>query len=129
MHAAGVHGAAVAAGRTTIRAGLAALDARPGEALALYREALDAWKELGLLWDEAMTGLDMVLLLDPSEPEVAAAGATARDIFTQLEAAPFIERLDRATAQSRPSALAAPEGSDVSGEETRSEEHARPSGG
>ena len=80
LDASGVHGAALEADRTTIRAGLAALEGRTGDAIALYRAALRAWRELGLAWDEALCGLDMATLLDPAEPEVrAAAHAAARD--------------------------------------------------
>jgi hypothetical protein len=40
----------------------------------------------------------MAMLLDPSEPEVRDAAQSAREIFVRLEAAPFIVRLDAATA-------------------------------
>jgi class 3 adenylate cyclase/predicted ATPase len=96
----GVHGAAVEADRRTIRAGLAALEGRPADALAHYREALRAWRDLGLAWDEALCGLDMATLLDPSDPEVRAAAEAARAILVRLEAAPFIARLDAALARS-----------------------------
>jgi tetratricopeptide (TPR) repeat protein len=94
----GMHGPAIEASQATIRAGLEALEGRPGEALTLYREALQAWKELGLAWDEALTGLDMAILLDPADPEVATAADTAREILVRLEAAPFIKKLDEALA-------------------------------
>jgi hypothetical protein len=73
-----------------------ALDGRPADALPIYREALRAWSDLGLAWDEALCELDMALLVDPAEPEVQAAAATAREILVRLEAAPFIARLDAA---------------------------------
>jgi hypothetical protein len=96
LDATGVHGPAIEAGRATMRAGIAAFEGRPAEALALYREALRAWRDLGLAWDEALCGLDMALLMDPSEPEVRAAAEAAREILVRLEAAPFIARLDAA---------------------------------
>ncbi len=92
----GFHGPAVEADRRTIRAGLAALEGRPADALALYREALRAWRDLGLAWDEALCGLDVATFLDPADPEVRAAAAAAREILVRLEAAPFIARLDAA---------------------------------
>jgi tetratricopeptide (TPR) repeat protein len=99
LEASGVHGAAVDADRTTIRAGIAALDGRTAEALPIYREALRAWRDLGLAWDEALCELDMATLLDPSDPEVGAAAEAAREIFVRLGAAPFIARLDAALSR------------------------------
>jgi class 3 adenylate cyclase/tetratricopeptide (TPR) repeat protein len=96
----GFHGPAIETDRLTIRAGIAALDGRPADALGLYREALAAWRDLGLLWDEALCGLDMAELLDPGEPAVRSAIDRSRDILVQLEAAPFIARLDAAVARS-----------------------------
>jgi hypothetical protein len=95
----GVHGAALEADRTTIRAGVAALEGRPGDAIGLYRVALRAWRELGLTWDEALCGLDMALLLDPADPEVRTAAEGAREILVRLGAKPFITRLDEALAR------------------------------
>ncbi len=110
LEGSGFHGPAVEADRTTIRAGIAALEHRSADALALYREALRAWRDLGLAWDAALCGLDMAALLDPSEPEVQTAADAAREILVRLGARPFIERLDntqrrpgRHEATSRPS--------------------------
>jgi class 3 adenylate cyclase/tetratricopeptide (TPR) repeat protein len=96
----GLHGPAVEADRRTIQAGLAALDGRTAEALALYRDSLRDWRELGLPWDEALTGIDMATLLDPAIPEVQVAATTAREILVRLRAVPFITRLDAALARS-----------------------------
>jgi len=87
----------------------------PDDGLALYRDALRAWRDLGLAWDEALCGLDMALLLDPADPEVHAAAGTAREILVRLEAAPFIARLDAASARSsdRAGHSAAPETASV----------------
>jgi tetratricopeptide (TPR) repeat protein len=100
LDASGVHGPAIETGRATIRAGIAALEGRPADALALYRDALREWRDLGLVWDEALCGLDMAILLDPAEPEVRAAADAAREILVRLEAAPFLARLDAAMARS-----------------------------
>jgi hypothetical protein len=102
----GFHGAAIEADRTTVRAGIAALEGRDTDALPLYRDALRAWRDLGLAWDEALCGLDMALLLDPANPEVHAAAETSREIFERLEAAPFIARLDEAFGRSADAATA-----------------------
>ena len=109
LEASGFHGPAMEADRRTIQAGVAALEGRSDEALVLYRDALRAWRELGLAWDEALCGLDMALLLDPSEPEVQAAAEAAREILVRLEAVPFIARLDAAmTSSTIEAGLAAP---------------------
>jgi hypothetical protein len=85
----------------TIRAGLAALEGRPADALGQYREALRGWHDLGLAWDEALTGLDMCTLLDPSEPAVSAAAESTRQILVRLGAKPFLERLDAAMGRAQ----------------------------
>jgi tetratricopeptide (TPR) repeat protein len=101
----GVHGPALEADRSTIRAGIAALEGRTADALALYREALRAWRDLGIAWDEALCGVDMALLLDAAEPEVRAAAESARETLTRLGAKPILERLEAAmTRQTRQAA-------------------------
>ena len=92
-------GMALEADRTSLRAGVAALEGRAAEALGLYREALRAWRDLGLAWDEALTAIDMATLLDPSEPEVRAAADSAREILIRLGARPFLERLEGVLAR------------------------------
>jgi tetratricopeptide (TPR) repeat protein len=88
----------------TLRAGLAALEGRPAEALPLYREALRTWRDVGAVWDEAQTGIEMAILLDASEPDVSAAIASTRDILERLRAKPYLERLDQAASAVRPTA-------------------------
>lgn len=63
-------------------------------AVVLYREAPRSWRDLGLVWDEALCGLDMVLLLDATLPEVRAAADYVRETFTRLGAVPFLAKLD-----------------------------------
>ena len=99
LDASGFHGPAIEADRATIRAGLAALDGRVPEALAMYRDAARTWRDLGLAWDEAMVGIDMASLLDPANPDVRAAAEGSREILVRLGAAPFVERLDAALAR------------------------------
>jgi class 3 adenylate cyclase/tetratricopeptide (TPR) repeat protein len=107
LDASGVHGPALEADRTTIRAGIAALEGRTADALALYREARRAWRDLGLPWDEALCGIDMAVVLDPTEPDVRAAAEAAREVLTRLGAKPFLERLEEAV-QEQPSAVGHP---------------------
>jgi class 3 adenylate cyclase/tetratricopeptide (TPR) repeat protein len=102
LDATGVHGRVVEIRRTTIRAGLAALEGRGAEAHSLYSDALRGWRDLRLVWDEALTAIDMASVLDPSERDVRAAADAARQILTRLRAAPFVERLD--AAMERPAA-------------------------
>jgi hypothetical protein len=92
-------GRVVDTGRLVIRAGLAALDGRVREALVMYRDALRAWRDLGLLYDEAVTGMDMVILLDPGDAEVRAAAEASRGILERLGARPLLERLDTELAK------------------------------
>jgi tetratricopeptide (TPR) repeat protein len=99
LDATGARGPAIEADRTTIRAGIAALEGRPSDALPAYREALRAWRDLGLRWDEAQCAIDMATLLDPADPDVRAAAEAAREILVRLKAAPFIARLDAAMAR------------------------------
>ncbi len=97
--AGGGFGPLVAARRQTMRAGIAALEGKPTEALGLYREALKGWRSVHAVWDEALTGIDMATLLDPAEPEMAAAIKSTREILERLRARPYLERLDAAAAE------------------------------
>ncbi len=94
LEATGVHGPAIEARETSIRAGLAALDGRPADALALYADAIRGFRDLGVPLDEALTAIEMATLLDPALPEVRAAADAARAILTRLRAQPFLDRLD-----------------------------------
>jgi class 3 adenylate cyclase/tetratricopeptide (TPR) repeat protein len=91
-------GRRVAAARLTVEAGLAALEGRVEESADAYREAIEAWRALECTLDLALCELDLVLLLGPAHPDATAA-KEARDIFTQLGAKPFLERLNRAAGK------------------------------
>jgi hypothetical protein len=95
LEASGAHGPALEADRAVMRAAIASREGRTAEALAGYRVALRAWRELGLPFDEALTGIDMATVLDVSEQEVADAVAVARRLLTELGARPYLERLER----------------------------------
>ena len=99
VDATGRRGRSIDADRTTVRAGIAALEGRMDDALSAYRETLGTWHDLGLVWDEALCTIDMATLLDPSDPEVRSAAETARRTLTGLGAKPFLERLDAATTR------------------------------
>jgi tetratricopeptide (TPR) repeat protein len=105
----GGYGPLMAARRATIAAGIAALEGRSAEALALYRDAHKGWRATHAVWDEALTGIDMAELLDPADPEVAAAAEASRDTLQRLRAVPYLERLQRAVARAESSDTASPE--------------------
>ena len=115
-------GAALTADIQTVRAGLAALEGRTAEATSLYRDALRAWQALGLQWDEALCSIDMATVLDPSDPEVRAAGESSTAIRTRLGATPYLAHLSKALSRSGPVAGDQPptEASAASGAQVRS---------
>ena len=96
LDATGVHGTVVELRRTTIRAGLAALEGRSAEGLLLYKEVMRGWRDIGQLWDEALVGIDMATLLDPSDPYVRNVAESTREILIRMGAKPFVARLDAA---------------------------------
>ncbi len=90
-------GLALDADRTAMAAGVAALEGRGSESLAGYRDALRAYRQLGLAFDEAAAVVDMATLLPSPErdaPDVVAAMAGARETLDRLGARPFLARLD-----------------------------------
>ena len=91
----GFRGRWMAAERITVEAGLAALEDRLDAAADAYGKAIEAWRSLDCTLDLALCELDLVSLLGPDHPDATAA-KEARDIFTQLGAKPFLERLNRA---------------------------------
>ena len=104
----GDYGPVATARHATISAGLAALEGRAREAVALYRDALKEWRATRSPWDEALTGLDMAQLLDPADPDVAAAITSTRAILERLGARPYIERLDAAISRAPSAPVARP---------------------
>jgi class 3 adenylate cyclase len=99
-------GAAIDADRVAARAGLAALQGRGAEAVTGYRDALRAYRQLGLAFEEAATAVDIATLLPQRErdlPDVQAAIVAARVTLEELGARPFLDRLEtgrRASASS-----------------------------
>ena len=98
----GGSGPAPEARLATVRAGIAALEGKPVEAMAQYREALRGWRETNAVWDEVMTGVDMAELLDPADPEVASVLASTRQILERLRAKPYLARLDALANRGQP---------------------------
>ena len=79
----------------TLEAGIAALEGRIDEAAERYAAALDVWRVLDDALSLALCELDLVVLLGAAHP-AAVVGKEAEDIFTQLGASPFLERLEAA---------------------------------
>jgi hypothetical protein len=113
-------GPVLEADRTRIAAGIAALERGPAEALTGFLDALRAYAQLNLPFEEAACAVDLAVLLPGAVRESAAAAAAieaARDTLTKLGAAPWLARLDAAraatsgasgtTAGTRPDAVAA----------------------
>jgi tetratricopeptide (TPR) repeat protein len=98
----GVHTPRHEAERLAIRAGIAALEGQAADALRLYGESLQAFRELGIPFTVAEVTIEMATVLDPSIPEVAAAIEAARGILSRLRAQAFLDQLETA-AQARPS--------------------------
>ena len=85
----GSRGRAIEADQAHIRAGIAALQGDEAAALAGFRSALGAYRELGLVGDEAMLGLSAGTRLGVDSPEVRAWIESARDTFARLRARPY----------------------------------------
>ena len=89
-------GQALSLDLATIRAGIAALEGRRADAVAGYREVIRGWRGMGLVFDEAVSIVDMATVLGPSEremPEAAAVIDEAHATLSGLRAGPFLERL------------------------------------
>ena len=98
MDASGYWGPALSADRLVATAGIDALEGRGASAVAGYREALRAYRQLGLLFDEATAAVDLATLLPADErdiPDLVTAIAGARETLERLGARPFLEHLDR----------------------------------
>jgi len=89
-----LRGPTVDARAATVRAGIEALEGNTTKAIASYRDAIQAWHALDLTWDEALTGLDMVSVLDTDLPEVKVVAEATRKIFELLGAKPYLARLN-----------------------------------
>ena len=95
----GGYGPITEARRQSLSAGIAALEGRTEEAMVLYREALENWRLARAGWDEALTGVTVASVLDPSDPDVAAVINSTREILERLRAKPYLDRLDKAVAR------------------------------
>ena len=92
----GPRGRILALDRRLLRAGLAALDGRPADALREAQAVIAEYERLGLPWRQALGTLMLVATVGTGDPEVRALAETAREILARLGARPFLERLDAA---------------------------------
>jgi hypothetical protein len=106
-----------AADRRLLRAGLAALEGRPVEALREARAVIGEYGRLGLPWRQALATLMLLSTIGPDDAEVRREAESAREILARLGARPFLERLDAALA--RPAAGSRRPADQVAGREER----------
>jgi class 3 adenylate cyclase len=97
LRGSGHHGPNADALLLNIDAFRAAMSGSRADALSLFDRAMRAWRGVELRLQEALVGIDMATLLDPSLPEVQSAVSTSRAILTELGGRPFLERLDGLT--------------------------------
>lgn len=76
---------------------MAALEGRPTEALAALRDARTRLLALELPFEAATYAVDALILL-PDDPEVRGWADESRATFAELQARPWLERLDAALA-------------------------------
>ena len=77
-----------------MRAGLAAAEGRPAEAVQLYRTAIAGLREYGCRFEVALAIFEMLMLLGPEESAVRSVLAEARETLTELRAAVLLERFE-----------------------------------
>jgi class 3 adenylate cyclase len=108
-------GPVLEADKTRIAAGIAALEGRSVEALAGFRDALRAYQQLSLAFEEAACAVDMAVLL-PREAldalDVVAAIGAARETLTRLGAVPWLARLEQFVASAKLPAKVGRDGGD-----------------
>jgi class 3 adenylate cyclase len=83
-----------------LRAGLAAIEGRREDAVALYRSGLAGYRSFGLRFSLAVTILDMATLLGADDPVVRSLLEEARGILEDLEARNVLAMLDALEAGS-----------------------------
>ncbi|HUQ44202.1 MAG TPA: adenylate/guanylate cyclase domain-containing protein [Candidatus Limnocylindria bacterium] len=91
----GSRGRAIEADMALIRAGLAGREGDTAAATAGFRAVRGTYRELGLPWDEALTGIAAATTLGTGDPEVAGWLGESRTILERLGATPLIALVDR----------------------------------
>jgi len=110
LDATGIHGRIAELRRQTVRAGIAALEGRQEQALAMYRDSLREWRDGNMTWEEAKAGLSAVAVLDPAGRDTQSIAQSTRAILAELGAKPFLALLDDLADRSAGTAVSAHEG-------------------
>jgi len=92
-------GPVVAADRRFLVAGVRALEGDRAEAVADYRAAIVAHRDLRLPIHLGMSLLDFATLIGPDVADARAAADEAREIFTRLGSPPLLARLEAGLAR------------------------------
>jgi hypothetical protein len=95
LDAIGLRAPLIAARRTVLRAGLAALAGNADESADMFDAALRQVRALSLPFEEASIAIVMATVLDPETPEVRTAAQAAHEVLTRLGAQPFLNLLQR----------------------------------
>ena len=106
--------------RLAIASGIAGLEGRRDESVALYQEAARAFRGLDSQQDLGWVLLDMVYVLGPDDPAVPAMADEARAVFERLGARAYLDRLDEAMARRSSAAAVGGAGDSVRVAATRS---------
>jgi hypothetical protein len=77
---------------------LAALEGRRDDAVLGFGRAAAILRELGLEFELARMGIDMLIALGPDDREARAAADEARPILERLGARPYLDRLEAAVS-------------------------------
>jgi class 3 adenylate cyclase len=77
-----------------IQAGIAALEGRRDDAVALFRSALAGYRTFGVRFAFALAAFDMARLLGEDDPAVRSVIDEARAILDELGARPLLDQLD-----------------------------------
>ena len=108
LDALGIRGRAIDTDVAVIRAGLLAIEGRRPEAVAAFRAALVDYRELGLVWDEALTGIGFLRLVGADDRDARAAADESRVILERLGARPILAILDEALGSREAAATPGP---------------------
>jgi tetratricopeptide (TPR) repeat protein len=95
-----------------LRAGLAALEGRRDDAVALYRSALAGFRSFGLRFSLALAIFDMAHLLGPGDPAVRSVIDEGRAILEELGAHTLLARMDDLRSRQRQSIVTTSIGSE-----------------
>jgi hypothetical protein len=96
--------------RRSLQAGVQALAGDRDGAVVAYRDALRAWRDMGVPFYVGATAMEFAMLVGPGVPEARAAADEAREIWTRWGSPPLLARLDEGLARwaAAPTEAAAP---------------------